>query len=520
MSYGSNNSTVLLDCIATDPSSTTLYGITTGLIDGEKSVLLIKSFPKPDYLSLNMWSVVAFSQSAPLSYWSPPFGTVDCTVSSKGVFTAFFRNKDHISPKPANVPVGIRYDPETDRWTGIRTSSFYGWNTDSVAHMSFYVNMNGVDTLVHIFTDDWVAVVRFGVLNETGEYLQLAGVWKLDETSGEYTISHKLELMPKAWVSGTDPPGFFQKCRSQNRKKVVYAEGHLYMLHHNYDMNTTVTIDSYIFRDPTAPPLPTRQIFKDPDKFLSSYFFAGTRGGITFLGGLGEVNDISTPGQDYMSFTMDIVDGAPQSPIVSTSPFYNILTISNGSSSVIKNVAVHDNFVTLGGQLPGQNPFIVGLASEGIYQFSTIGKNGTNTLGIMDVVIPKHFRGSVHRKTTMEKSYVQDPERSSDLSNAEVLGIIFGTAIGLFICIMFSDYRKKLKKRAAEEQQEQERQKLYEQLEQQRQEQYVEMGVRGVSARTAATETSRQHYYYHDDDDDDDDYLRGGRGRNRRPHVL
>ncbi|KAF9148067.1 hypothetical protein BG015_010230 [Linnemannia schmuckeri] len=440
-----------------------------------------------------MWSIVAFSQSAPFSYWNPPFGTVDCFVSGKGVFTAFFRNKDHISPKPANVPVGVRYDPETDRWTSIRTSSIYGWNTDSVAHMSFYVNMNGVGTLIHMFTDAWIAVVRFGVVNESGKYLQLAGVWKLDETSGEYTISNNLGLLPKPWVSGADPPrpGFFQKSRSPGRKKMVYAEGHLYLLYHNYDMNTTVTIDSYLFTDPTAPPLPTRQIFKGSDKFLSSYFFAGTRGGTTFLGGLGEVNDISTPGQDYMSFTMDIVDGAPQSPTVSTSPFYNFLTISDGSSSEIKGVAVHDNFVTLGGQLPGQNPFIVGLASEGIYQFSTIGKNGTNVLGIMDVVIPKRFRGSVPRKTTMEKFYDRDSVRPSDRSNAEVLWIIFGVTVGLFICIMFNDYRKRFKKRAAEEQQEQERQKQHEQVEQQRQEQYVEMGVRGAFASTAATDTSR-----------------------------
>lgn len=108
-----------------------------------------------------------------------PFGTVDCTVSSKGVFTAFFRNKDYISPKPADVPVGIRYDPETETWASIRTSSLYGWDTDSAAHMSFYVNGNGVDTLVHMFMDDEGSVIRFGVLNETKKYLQLAGVWNL-----------------------------------------------------------------------------------------------------------------------------------------------------------------------------------------------------------------------------------------------------------------------------------------------------------------------------------------------------
>ena len=174
-----DNSTVLLDCIATDPSSTALYGITNGLINSKEGFLLVKSIPNPDHLSLGMWSRVSFSQSEPFSYWKMPFGTVDCTVSSKGVFTAFFRNKDYISPKLADVPVGIRYNPETETWTSIRTSSLYGWDTDSAAHMSFYFNKNGVDTLVHVFTDDEGSVIRFGVLSETKKYLQLAGVWNL-----------------------------------------------------------------------------------------------------------------------------------------------------------------------------------------------------------------------------------------------------------------------------------------------------------------------------------------------------
>lgn len=98
--------------------------------------------------------------------------------------------------------------------------------------------------------------------------------------------------MPKPWVNQMElpRPGFFRRRRSQGCIKAIYAESHLYMIHHNYDISTNVFIESYTFTDPTAPPSLNRQIFKGPDNFLSSYFFTGTREGITFLGGLGQDN--------------------------------------------------------------------------------------------------------------------------------------------------------------------------------------------------------------------------------------
>lgn len=102
--------------------------------------------------------------------------------------------------------------------------------------------------------------------------------------------------MPKPWLNQMDPPkpGFFRKRRSQGCIKVAYAESHLYIIHHNYNISTNVLIESYPFTDPTAPPSPNHQIFKGPDNFLSSYFFTGTRDGITFLGGLGQDNNTIT----------------------------------------------------------------------------------------------------------------------------------------------------------------------------------------------------------------------------------
>lgn len=217
---------------------------------------------------------------------------------------------------------------------------------------------------------------------------------------------------------------------------------------------------------------------------------------------------------------MDIVNGVLQTPIMSTSPFYDITTIFDGNITETNDVAVHDNFVTLGGQLPGQTPYVVGLSSESVYQFSIIGKNGTNALGSLDVVIPGVLRGTYPRNTTMENAYYRDKDWERYITKGQVLAIIFGVTVGLFCCIMYSDHQEKLKRRAAEEQKEQIRQYLQQQRrQQQQQEQYVEMGLRGGNTGTV-TGANRQHYYYHDDDDDGDDHLRGGRGRDRRARVL
>jgi hypothetical protein len=175
------NSTLSLDCIAADPTSTTLYGITSGWNwdSNKESFFLVKSIPNPDHVSLTMWSMVSEIESGPFSYWSPPFGSVDCTVSSKGVFTAFFRNVSYLTPGLSSIPVGVQYDPATQKWTSIRTLPYYGWISDLLMHTSFYVNNNGVETLIHLLTDEGGSVIRIGVLNQAENFLQVAGVWRL-----------------------------------------------------------------------------------------------------------------------------------------------------------------------------------------------------------------------------------------------------------------------------------------------------------------------------------------------------
>ncbi|KAG0296322.1 hypothetical protein BGZ96_009721 [Linnemannia gamsii] len=492
------NSTLALDCIAADPTSTTLYGITSGWNrdSNEKNFLLVKSLPNPDHVSLTMWSMVSQADSAPFSYWRPPFRTVDCTVSSKGVFTAFFRNANYLSPGLNTIPVGIQYDPATQKWASIRTLPYYGWTTDLWTHTSFYMNNNGVETLVHILTDEWAQVIRFGVLNQAENFLQLAGIWTLDEKSQAYTSSDKLDTVPWRLFKWSEPYqdlGAFRKPRSQEHKKIFYVDGHLYMTYYNYPSN--VTIDSFTFTDPTIPPPPSRKVFKGPEKFSSSYFFTGTQGNVTFLGGLGRYKKTNLT-EEYSSFTMNLVDGVPQTPTVHISPFYNRtfteFVEEYGMTRPTDTVAIHDNFVSVGGQLPGQTPFVVGLASEGIFEFSIVGKNGTTTLGMVEVIVPGFYSSISHRAQNLidysRELIYQQGNAKHESKTSEKIGIAAACFIGLFIIFKLSRGRK-ARNRAAAEAQQQEQQQQRQERRRRQQQQYgdIELNVRRTNAGIDAT---------------------------------
>ncbi|KAH7050520.1 hypothetical protein BKA57DRAFT_503871 [Linnemannia elongata] len=446
-----------LDCIAADPTSTTLYGITTGSSYGsnDHSFLLIKSNSNLDHIDWNTWTVVSKS-IAPYSDYSPAFKTVDCTVSTKGVFTAFIRNADYLTPGSVTVPVGVRYDPETQKWTSIRTSPYYGWTKDMWTHMSFYVNNGGVESLVHMFSDMWGTVIRFGVFNEAESVLQLASIWK-QEPTGEYTSVDQIDKMPDDTFSLEDAYtglGAFAEDRQSNQKKMIYADGHLYMMHYNHPEN--VTIDSFPFNNPITPPPATHQVFKGPAKFAPSYFFAGTRGNTTFLGGLGnhkQGRGNTTDTMMYDSFTMDVVEGVPQAPVAHKSRIRNdaMERIIDGWKSNV--VSIHENFVTVGGQLQGQNPIVVGLASEGAYEFSIVGTTEFPPRGWVDVVIAAEFSGSHHYAQSWEEFLLRrkiEKDNKRELTDWEKFLIAVACFVGLYILVKYNNHRKAKNRAAAE----------------------------------------------------------------------
>ena len=176
------NDILELDCVATQQDTGTIYGIATasgkdnnGIYD--TYVVLVKSNYSPtDLISLE-WSIVSTTPALDLSYVYPTFATVDCAVSSKGDFIALFPNFELLTTKSPTIPMGVRYDPVSNGWSGIRGSPMYGWDSRPW-HQLFYTMENGVESLVHLMADEVGTVVRFGTVDIVTNMLQLATIWK------------------------------------------------------------------------------------------------------------------------------------------------------------------------------------------------------------------------------------------------------------------------------------------------------------------------------------------------------
>ncbi|KAF9084399.1 hypothetical protein BGX23_010569 [Mortierella sp. AD031] len=326
-----------LDCIATDPNLTTLYGIFRGIIEGENFVTLVKSTTNPDHLGERIWSVVSSSLSDPLGYGNQrdkPFKTVDCAVNSKGVFVAFLRNGQVLTPGSV---VTVRYDPATQVWSRIRTSPHYGWSSNLWKHKSFYVSKEGVESAVHLLTGNVATVIRFGVLGGVNNVLRLAGVWKWDNDLKKYLTGGVSDELSWETLDLTDPYsyiGLFKDGLTSYTSLVAYANGHLYIRSWTRD----TAIASFPLADFVVPPPSIPQSISGFENF-HEYFFAGTRGNSTYLGGIGEYNSTS---KIYEIYTMNEVDGA-----MKMGSMYTILMRPNPTSMTTSGNTLYSSTTTL-----------------------------------------------------------------------------------------------------------------------------------------------------------------------------
>lgn len=194
---------------------------------------------------------------------------------------------------------------------------------------------------------------------------------------------------------------------------------------------------------------------------------------------------------------MNLVDGVPQTPEVHISPFYNhtfsSIPENHGDKRPVGTVAIHENFVSVGGQLPGQNPFVVGLTSGGVFEFSIVGKNGTSTLGMVEVMAPGLYISKPHPAQNLA-DYLRErrSQRTNDrreLTTLESFGIAVACFTGLFIIFKMIS-RRKMKNSAAAEarRQEQEQQRLERRRQQQEQYGDIELSTRGANARIGASD--------------------------------
>ncbi|KAG9069817.1 hypothetical protein KI688_009142 [Linnemannia hyalina] len=396
-----------LDCVATQQDTGTIYGIATASGNDNNGiygtyVVLVKSNASPTDLISLKWSIVSTTPALDLSYVYPKFATVDCAVSSKGEFIALFPNFELPTTKTPTIPMGVRYDPVSNSWSGIRGSPLYGWSSRPW-HQLFYTTGNGVESLVHLMADEVGTVVRFGTVDTTTNMLQLADIWKLNYGEKEYSSGSFSDAFETASHNeGLPRNGFFRHWGYTDQR--MFAPGPN-QLHVSLDLEDT--IKSFPLTSAVTASYTSSSIFLDHATFQINRFFSGARGNLTtFVAAMGYFNGTS---------------------------MYTIERDSNGtwSQTSIHNMTgvdtkgdfeVHQNMITAGGRLPGQELFAVAVSTNGLYELQLFGPSAGNLSGPIGVTVPSSSLYSFRPPPATPKSPVR-------LTGTEEFGVIMGVFV-------------------------------------------------------------------------------------------
>ncbi|KAF9086586.1 hypothetical protein BGX29_001332, partial [Mortierella sp. GBA35] len=210
-----------LDCIASNPNSSAIYGIGNAEEgSGNIATVLVRSNDNPSSISDINWSYlrsVSSGWGTGLHYKYSRYGDVDCAVRSSGAFTSFFYNPQFSVTGPALVPMGIQFNARLDPPTYIWGSIMYGWTSANFVHQSFYIEKDGVDTVVHAVIDETASVIRFGLVNNVTGHLQLAAVWKL--TDGRFMLG---QLTDNPHGTPTPKDSIHAPSIQKNRRKMFF----------------------------------------------------------------------------------------------------------------------------------------------------------------------------------------------------------------------------------------------------------------------------------------------------------
>ncbi|KAK3841694.1 MAG: hypothetical protein J3R72DRAFT_151125 [Linnemannia gamsii] len=274
-----------LDCIAATPNSTVLYGIGKGESswDGDHTVLY-SSNDNPANATDITWKYKGFvsRKIGPDDHYKySRFGNVDCAISSSGEFTAFFYNPVYsVTGSSKLVPMGIQLDIDSERPKRLLIwgNMMYGWTSEHFVHQSFYIDKDGIATVVHAVMDETASVVRFGLVDRETGYLQLAAVWKL--VDGRFMVGELTDRIPKL----PNPKATTYKHRSKyainsDQRHMVYMNGTLYMY-----SDSTGLISSFPF--PNVLVTPTQKDLHQASPIANdtrNMFFQCTRQNSSYL---------------------------------------------------------------------------------------------------------------------------------------------------------------------------------------------------------------------------------------------
>ncbi|KAF9122397.1 hypothetical protein BGW39_009777 [Mortierella sp. 14UC] len=99
--------------------------------------------------------------------------------------------------------------------------------------------------------------------------------------------------------------------------------------------------------------------------------------------------------------------------------------------NITSDFKVHSNMVSVGGRLPGQEPFAVALTTKGLYELQMFGPTAGNLTGPVKVSIyPTPLYSTAHPEFYIFK------RNSSKFTSWETFGIVAGALIGLAIVLL------------------------------------------------------------------------------------
>ncbi|KAG9069816.1 hypothetical protein KI688_009141 [Linnemannia hyalina] len=403
-----------LDCVATQQDTGTIYGIATASGNDNNGiygtyVVLVKSNASPTDLISLKWSVVSTTPAHDLSYVYPKFATVDCAVSSKGEFIALFPNFKLLTTKTQTIPMGVRYDPVSNSWSDNRGLPLYGWNSEPW-HQLFYTTGNGVESLVHLVTDHVGTVVRFGTVDTATNMLQLADIWKYNYNEKEYSSGS----FSDAFESSSENQrltknGFFWQWGYSAQRLFTPGPNQLYI-----NPSWEDTIKSFPLASAVTASHTGTSTYSEQASFETSRFFSGTRGNLTtFVAAMGYFNG--------------------------SQPSIHNLTGANSWG----NDEVHQNMITAGGRLPGQEPFAVAVSTYGLYELQLFGPSAGNLSGPISVTVPSSSLHSFRPPLATPKYLVR-------LTGIEKVLMV----LGVFVVVVLVWRRKKIRDQRKEEEEE------------------------------------------------------------------
>ncbi|KAF9541081.1 hypothetical protein EC957_003408 [Mortierella hygrophila] len=461
-----------LDCIASNPSSTILYGIGNGEdSSGEVITTLYRSNINPANATDIKWEKKssAFSRnfdtpSAQPHFKYSRFGGVDCALSTSGEFTAFFYNPVFaVTGSARPVPMGIRFDENWVKPTlDIYGSTMYGWTNQNYVHQSFYIEKDGVETVVHAVMDETASVIRFGLVDKDTGYLQLAAIWKL--VDGRFMVGEltdKIPKLPSPMSTSFAVQYYPAPTVNTDQRHMVYQNGSLYLY-----SDTTGLISSFPFSSPLTTPTQKDYFQATPiPTGRRNMFFQGMGQNSSYLGYLARVDGLTDFDSDNINMTMQL-STIEVSFDLTTSPTARSTTrdAMMVRYGIYKDVAY---LQTMGGQLPGQVPFAVGLTVEGYYGITLDGtsmgsmipfENRISTIeGVEDRNIRSRFRNH-------DQQVVPGYKEPIELSGIEIFGVVIGVIVG-FLMLLYpigkvSKWLEKIRlddeRRAEEEEEERE----------------------------------------------------------------